>query len=168
MGDKADAYPLYQLEPDFDKRYAEAEGFLRGILPVCVRSIRCVLARARFPPLKVKKLIGQVLRERLKGAEYSPDTMSEMTKEIAEDVKSRLKAMGLNRYKFVVQVVIGEQRGEGVQMGTRGFWDSKTDDYACELYINVSRGEVCALLCSSASTSLALWSPAREKNEIWC
>ena len=92
----------------------------------------------RFPPLKVKKLIGQVLKEKLKGAEYSPDTMSEMTKEIAEDVKSRLKDMGLNRYKFVVQVVIGEQRGEGVQMGTRGFWDSKTDDYACELYINDS------------------------------
>ncbi|CAM9219843.1 unnamed protein product, partial [Hapterophycus canaliculatus] len=44
--------------------------------------------------------------------------------------------MNLARYKYVVQVVIGEQRGEGVRMGSRCFWDSDTDNVASETYIN--------------------------------
>lgn len=45
--------------------------------------------------------------------------------------------MNLPRYKFVVQVVIGEQRGEGVRMGSRCFWDSETDNVASETFVNV-------------------------------
>lgn len=45
--------------------------------------------------------------------------------------------MNLPRYKYVVQVVIGEQRGEGVRMGSRCFWDSETDNVASETYVNV-------------------------------
>lgn len=45
--------------------------------------------------------------------------------------------MNLARYKYVVQVVIGEQRGEGVRMGSRCFWDSETDNVASETYVNV-------------------------------
>lgn len=44
----------------------------------------------------------------------------------------------LPRYKFMVQVVIGEQKGEGVRMGCRCFWDSDTDNYASETFTNVS------------------------------
>lgn len=65
------------------------------------------------------------------------------------------------RYKYVVQVVVGEQRGEAVRseqhtsfacsgiepfkerdftcrMGCRCFWDPKTDDYAQQVFSNVS------------------------------
>jgi len=45
--------------------------------------------------------------------------------------------MGFDRYKFVVQCVIGEQRGEGVKMGCRCFWDSDTDNYAQDVFMNV-------------------------------
>lgn len=45
--------------------------------------------------------------------------------------------MNLARYKYVVQVVIGEQRGEGVRMGSRCFWDPETDNVASETYVNV-------------------------------
>ena len=47
--------------------------------------------------------------------------------------------LNLERYKFVVQVVIGEQRGEGVRMGARCFWDDNTDGYAQEVFQNVRR-----------------------------
>ncbi|CAM9356191.1 unnamed protein product, partial [Sphacelaria rigidula] len=46
--------------------------------------------------------------------------------------------MNLARYKYIVQVVIGEQRGEGVRMGSRCFWDSETDNIANETYVNDS------------------------------
>ena len=53
------------------------------------------------------------------------------TKEIADQVKATLKGMGKDkRYKFLVQVIIGENRGQGVRVGSRCFWDEDTDDCA--------------------------------------
>ena len=49
------------------------------------------------------------------------------------------------RYKIVVEVVIGEQRGEGVRMGTRCLWDSDTDNYASDVFMNDS------LFCCAAA-----------------
>eukprot|EP00058_Branchiostoma_floridae_P000484 XP_002585972.1 hypothetical protein BRAFLDRAFT_255806 [Branchiostoma floridae] len=43
-----------------------------------------------------------------------------------------------DRYKFVVQVVIGEQKGEGVKMACRSFWDADTDNYAQDIFMNDS------------------------------
>lgn len=48
-------------------------------------------------------------------------------------------ALNLPRYKFLVQVVIGEQKGAGVRMGCRCFWDDQTDSVASETYVNVCR-----------------------------
>ena len=43
-----------------------------------------------------------------------------------------------SRYKFMVNVCIGEQRGQGVRVGNRMFWDEDTDAYASESYHNDS------------------------------
>jgi hypothetical protein len=45
--------------------------------------------------------------------------------------------MGLARYKFMVQVVMGEQKGEGIRIGSRFFWDADTDKFASETFVNV-------------------------------
>lgn len=55
------------------------------------------------------------------------------------------------RYKYVVQVVLGELRGEGVKMGCRNFWDPNTDSYAQEVYMNES------LFCVAAVFGLYLY-----------
>ena len=61
---------------------------------------------------------------------------SRWTSEVCEDIKTRLKDLQFSRYKFVVQVVIGEQRGEGVKMATKCFWDSETDNYVKHVFMN--------------------------------
>ncbi|XP_072581957.1 dynein light chain Tctex-type protein 2B isoform X1 [Vulpes vulpes] len=68
----------------------------------------------RFRPSVVKDCIHAVLKEELANAEYSPEEMPQLTKRLSEIIKDKLKEMGFDRYKMVVQVVIGEQRGEGV------------------------------------------------------
>ncbi|KAF0709502.1 hypothetical protein As57867_005879, partial [Aphanomyces stellatus] len=73
------------------------------------------------------------------------------TKEIADAVKLQLKACEFPRCKYLVQVVIGEQRGEGVRMGCRCFWDSETDCYATETYTNDS------LFCVATAFSVYLY-----------
>ena len=51
-------------------------------------------------------------------------------------VLKRLKELDLPRYKFMVQCVVGEQRGEGVRIGCRTLWDNDTDCYASATFIS--------------------------------
>jgi len=92
----------------------------------------------KFRPVNVKEMIHTVLGEMLTGKTYSSEDTNTWTKEISETIRDRLKDMGHDRYKFIVQVVIGEQRGEGVKMGCRCFWDSDTDNYAQDIFMNDS------------------------------
>ncbi|KFU84264.1 Tctex1 domain-containing protein 2, partial [Chaetura pelagica] len=68
----------------------------------------------RFKSSTVKECIHGILVERLANVQFIPDEMSELTQSLSEAIKDRLKDEGFDRYKMVVQVVIGEQRGEGV------------------------------------------------------
>lgn len=43
----------------------------------------------------------------------------------------------LPRYKFMVQVIVGENKGEGVRVGTRCLWDTATDGMATETVTTV-------------------------------
>eukprot|EP00669_Euglena_mutabilis_P012961 TRINITY_DN7689_c0_g1_i1.p1 TRINITY_DN7689_c0_g1~~TRINITY_DN7689_c0_g1_i1.p1 ORF type:complete len:120 (+),score=32.13 TRINITY_DN7689_c0_g1_i1:65-424(+) len=90
--------------------------------------------KKKFRSTVVKELMGAVLSERLDGRDYQPDDASTLTKEIADTIRDRLKELGWDRYKYIVYVVIGEQRGEGLKMGCRCFWDSDSDNYAEESY----------------------------------
>ncbi|XP_071493955.1 dynein light chain Tctex-type protein 2B-like [Diadema antillarum] len=92
----------------------------------------------KFRPAAVKAVIHTVLNEELADKQYVAEETTAWSKHIAEQIKERLKELDLDRYKFVVQVVIGEQRGEGVKMGCRCFWDSDTDNYAQDIYMSDS------------------------------
>ncbi|KAK3277962.1 hypothetical protein CYMTET_14067 [Cymbomonas tetramitiformis] len=106
---------------------------------------------AKFRQGKAQEIIMQVLKAKLTGVVYHADNTSTWTREIADDIKLKLKEMGLDRYKFVVQVVIGEQRGEGVRMGCRCFWDPNTDSYATAEFSNGS------IFCVAAAFGVYLY-----------
>lgn len=92
----------------------------------------------KFRVSRAKEVIGVALREKLTGVEYHADNTSTWAKEISDEIKMKLKEENWERYKFIVQVLIGEQRGAGVKMGCRGFWDIKTDNFAQEEFSNES------------------------------
>ncbi|XP_031459307.1 tctex1 domain-containing protein 2 isoform X3 [Phasianus colchicus] len=77
-------------------------------------SLRPGLQR-RFKAAAVKECIRAVLKEKLADVQYVPEEIPQLTKSLSEIIKDRLKEEGFERYKMVVQVVIGEQRGEGVK-----------------------------------------------------
>uniref|UniRef100_A0A8C3GCQ5 Tctex1 domain-containing protein 2 n=1 Tax=Cairina moschata TaxID=8855 RepID=A0A8C3GCQ5_CAIMO len=93
---------------------------------------------SRFKSSTVKECIHAILKEKLADAQYVPEEVPQLTKSLSEIIKDRLKEEGFDRYKMVVQVVIGEQRGEGVNMAARCFWDADTDSYAHDVFVNVS------------------------------
>lgn len=89
----------------------------------------------KFKVDEVKAAVREVLQQRLQGVEYQVDTVSSSTKEIADAIRDRVKLLNYQRYKLLVNVVIGERKGEGVRMACRCFWDADTDNYAEELFM---------------------------------
>lgn len=54
--------------------------------------------------------------------------------ELARDLREELKALKLTRYKLVVQVAMGEAKGQGVRLASRCLWDPATDNVATAVY----------------------------------
>eukprot|EP00128_Syssomonas_multiformis_P009348 Colp12_sorted_trinity150504_noHs@30991 len=94
--------------------------------------------KQKFMPAIVKNVIRDVLAEKLQGVEYEADKVTQITKDVADEIRNRIKALELSRYKIVVQVLIGEQRGEGVKMSCRCLWDPETDNYVQDVFMNES------------------------------
>ena len=91
--------------------------------------------KRKFRPQQVKSAVRQILVAKLEGQEYNGDNMQTVIKEIADAVRDKVRDMDFRGYKILVHCVVGEQRGEGVRMGCKCFWDSDTDNYAEETYI---------------------------------
>jgi tctex1 domain-containing protein 2 len=90
----------------------------------------------KFRTSDVKKELHKILEEHLTGVEYNSETCQDLSKKITTEVKAKLKTLNYDRYKFIVQCVIGEQKGAGINMSGRCFWDSDTDNYAETLFMN--------------------------------
>merc|ERR1711924_105396 len=92
----------------------------------------------KFKPMEVRKVIESVVVEALSGVSYTPEEkIVELTKKLSNLIKNKIKEeLELPRYKYVVQVVIAEQKGQGIKMGCRSFWDTETDNYAEYTYQN--------------------------------
>ena len=95
--------------------------------------------KEKFKPGKAKEMIGEILTTTLKYQKsYNLDAAQSLSKTIAETVKDKLKELNLPRYKYIVQVSIGEQKGQGVRVGCKCFWDFDTDHCASETFVNDS------------------------------
>jgi hypothetical protein len=90
----------------------------------------------KFKPNDVKELIHGILMARLADKTYNTETSTELAKSVSADIKEKLKQMNYDRYKFIIQCVIGEQKGAGMNMSGRCFWDSDTDNFAESIYTN--------------------------------
>lgn len=92
----------------------------------------------RFKVQFVKNTIQEILSEELGGKTYSAENAKKWTTSIANSINIKVKDMKWKRYKHVVQVIIGEQRGAGLKSGVKCIWDSETDNFASEVFMNVS------------------------------
>lgn len=94
--------------------------------------------RERVSVAVMETVIKDVMKNELEGKSYQTEQAQSQTKKIADEIRDKLKNLNLPRYKYMVEVVIGEQRDEGVRMSCRTYWDSDTDAYASSTFVNDS------------------------------
>lgn len=83
-----------------------------------------------FKPGPVREIIQEVLDECLDGEKYNPAQCRNLTQMLTDLIKSRVKDMGGNRYKYIVMVTIGQNCNQGVHVVSRCLWNKDTDNYA--------------------------------------
>jgi len=93
---------------------------------------------ANFNGPKVEKFLLELLEMRLKTERYEPRSCSTLTTTLADVIKARMKKMGFQRHRFVVYVVVGEKRDQGLQACGRCVWDARTDNFVTVTYENAS------------------------------
>jgi tctex1 domain-containing protein 2 len=57
-------------------------------------------------------------------------TIRPCSKVLAEQVLSRVRELGYNRYKLIVQTTVGQRLGQTIRILSRALWNTKTDSFA--------------------------------------
>lgn len=73
----------------------------------------------------------------LKGIKYDFALVPELTQKIANELLQSVKTLECDRYKLLVDVHIGEFKGQGIKVASRAVWDTTTDTYASASFKNV-------------------------------
>ncbi|GJJ69500.1 tctex1 domain-containing protein 2 [Entomortierella parvispora] len=92
----------------------------------------------KFKPPVATKFMQQILQNHLLHAVYHGEESQRLSKLIAEEIKTKLIELELGRYKYVVNVVMGENLGEGARMDSRCYWDPESDGSAQAFFSNDS------------------------------
>mmetsp|Transcript_139220 Transcript_139220/g.338178 ORF Transcript_139220/g.338178 Transcript_139220/m.338178 type:complete len:132 (+) Transcript_139220:223-618(+) len=83
----------------------------------------------KFRPSQVGEITREVVHETLDGKSWNGEEEAMWSVQIAEEIKRRVKALDIPRYKVVIQVTLGEVKSQGVRVASRCLWDTDTDNY---------------------------------------
>ncbi|OMJ80668.1 hypothetical protein SteCoe_19048 [Stentor coeruleus] len=84
----------------------------------------------KFYPSVVKKIINDILNEKLTGVTYDDKVAQSLALEISNLVKIKCKSLKMPRYKIIVQTFIGENLNQGMRVASKSLWNPKIDNYA--------------------------------------
>ena len=103
-------------------------------------------------------IIKATLQKTLNGKKYEAEKVPELITSISNEILAEVKSMflvistcispqlllpplflelGYERYKIVVQVDVGEFKGQGIKLASRCVWDTTTDTWASGSFKNV-------------------------------
>lgn len=94
--------------------------------------------RSRFHPQCLETIMKDILEQRLSDRVYDAKTCSALSQELATAIKVRAKEFKWDRYKLIVDVIIGQNLGQCIEVASRFVWDTETDSYACASFKNRS------------------------------
>lgn len=119
--------------------------------------IKRILLCPRFRPDAVQNVAAGILELNLKGVRYDPTKVGQLCVKISNQIQQEVKSEQFNfklktttislskyvstefqfdRYRFIVDVAIGEFQGQGVKLCSRCLWDTATDASATATFRN--------------------------------
>ncbi|CAF4474181.1 unnamed protein product, partial [Rotaria sp. Silwood2] len=76
---------------------------------------------------RLRRVATSVIETAISGYKYDPNQGKQFSLALAERVRGQIKQLPFQRYKIVVQVSIGEKKGQDLRVASRCIWDLKWD-----------------------------------------
>ena len=97
-----------------------------------------------FNTHEVKGLLAEIVDHALeREKEYDCEKCTQLSKDLSQIIKDALKNLNYDRYKYVIQVILGQSQDENLMMTCRCLWDLQSDNYVSYIYSN--KKVVCAV-----------------------
>ena len=100
--------------------------------------LNSMIGYVKLKETSMRDAIKEIVQKKLEAVNYENDVCQNAVKDLSEVIKSRLKDFRLERHKLIVQVMIGEQKHQGLQLVNKCFWDQRTDLCLVEQFKNES------------------------------
>ncbi|KAL0215465.1 hypothetical protein P9112_007649 [Eukaryota sp. TZLM1-RC] len=84
----------------------------------------------KFPVSEVESLLRNKVSQFFDSKHYSVDDTPLWTRDLADSIRDDVKGFELDRYKYVVQVTIAENKAQGLFHGVQFVWDEDSDRIA--------------------------------------
>jgi hypothetical protein len=76
---------------------------------------------------RLRRVTTGVIESVISGYKYDPKQGKQFSLGLAERVRSQIKQLPFHRYKLIVQVTIGQKKGQDLRVASRCMWDVKWD-----------------------------------------
>lgn len=83
-----------------------------------------------FDILKAREIVKMELDRAINSSDKIPT--QDQCKIISERIKCRLKSLQFDRYRYIVSIVCGDNRNQGLRVSSRFLWDEEKDNYVSE------------------------------------
>lgn len=87
---------------------------------------------------EIKKIMDEILQEKLSTQSYDPNTCRVLCISLSEDIKGRVKNLGMERFRLICSVSIGSKSGQGLLMASRFLWNECKDNFSTSSFQNAS------------------------------
>jgi len=91
-----------------------------------------------FKSSQVEKVTYSLMENMLKDEKYDCKNSNRLACDLSQLIINRVKGLNFPRYRIIVNVVIGQSNGQGLQMASRAVWDTSTDTFTSVSYKNDS------------------------------
>ena len=90
----------------------------------------------RFDIKEAKAFTEEILEENFSNKKYEAIKMARLAKRVSMVIKEKMKSLDYDRFKFVCNVTVGQQRNQGMRIASRFLWDAKRDNWFNCAYSN--------------------------------
>ena len=87
-----------------------------------------------FPDGAVREIIADALHRHLNGTIYDQRESPYKAKLISEDIKAKVKALNVDRYRVVCLVHLGSDTGQEIKIVSRALWSPQIDTFATSCF----------------------------------
>lgn len=91
--------------------------------------------KEKFNSVKVKEILKSLLIEELEGKWYNSFNQDKMVEYLKERILEKLLELPYIRYKYIINVMLAEKKGQATSLTSSCLWDPDTDNISSEFII---------------------------------